>query len=1073
MATSALFPMPQNRSTSQSSNDTPGQFSTHTARTRPVSTPVPLPLHDYMTDIEQANYMRPHQLYAQPYGNRPTSQDHHRRYYQYRKQNMFGPYLMLQTLGEGEFGKVKLGMHIETQQEVAIKLIRKESVDNSTRLSKVEREISVLRTVRHPYIVKLYDVLETEKYIGIILECASGGELFEYILARRYLKEQDACRLFAQLISGVHYLHQKHIVHRDLKLENLLLDRNRNVIITDFGFANQFNSAKDDLMATSCGSPCYAAPELVVSEGLYVGSAVDIWSCGVILYAMLCGYLPFDDDPANPDGDNINLLYKHILSSSLVFPDYVSPMARDLLDKMLVPDPTKRCDIQTIMDHPWLQQYRSLFAKSVRELEFQATTSAELTLSPVGAEAYRYAQQSLGLQEFSASRNTFSSDYDLGLSEQMLDNHSTKDMSADDEAVVPSSKEVTSSNSDSSNSTRKGSDVAVADIKSHFSVQMNQVVPMNTEEPASITSPKPSRTHSTAVVSPEKTMNDPLSPKPGMNANDKRGNHRKGYSTEKFFSIITGGYSQSTSIPKSTTFGGLKRNNTMNLSPTPSSTKSSSNTSSNATPSRNHNRFGSVSIARGTGSILHAKFLSSISGSPSRRSVHVDESPPTSGPWPGTSVSASILPSNTGHTPKSPLYTPARALQPIPDLTQSSTVRGTRRKAMSLLVTPAAAVESSEEDSSGENRWLGAETGRKALAFARRASIRNRSRPDKSAHDSDRDSGTMEGIVEDEAPAKESQDKDRQKTTGKKMIDWIKKKSNLRDIRSPISISSSPFDQIGRSFAHASMRGRPQSGSHWAPEETKLRIYHGAVDQSALTSRSPNDVFNEVKKTLASMGIDVKSEGDYKVKCTRRKRKSGRVIPPSTNASVDTFDGDSGMSLSMADQKKRRGVAGTATIRNLLRRSSAYSHESIPHQRHTSGSDDDGVAPSDVAEQRHASKQCTSSSLNSTVSGKPVAPIYGDESVDSGDEIRFSVELCKFKNLHGLYIVDIRRMRGNVWGYKFVYHQLLEALDLYRKGGYIPGPERQPPPPSNPIMATDSKKNTDFNGLGSIAEIKV
>jgi Kinase associated domain 1 len=275
------------------------------------------------------------------------------------------------------------------------------------------------------------------------------------------------------------------------------------------------------------------------------------------------------------------------------------------------------------------------------------------------------------------------------------------------------------------------------------------------------------------------------------------------------------------------------------------------------------------------------------------------------------------------------------------------------------------------------------------------------------------------------------------------------------------------------------MRGRPPSGSHWAPEEAKLRIYHGAVDQSALTSRSPKDVFNEVMKTLQSMGIDVKSEGDYKVKCTRRKRKSrnGRVVSPSTNASVDTFDGDSGMSLSMADQKKRRGVAGTATFRNLLRRSSAYSHESIPppHQRHTSGSDDDGVAPSNVTEQRHASKQCTSSSLNSTstVSGKPVAPIYGDESIDSGDEIRFSVELCKFKNLHGLYIVDIRRMRGNVWGYKFVYHQLLEALDLYRKGGYIPGPERKQTPTSNPIMATDSKKNTDFNGLGSIAEIKV
>jgi serine/threonine protein kinase len=138
-------------------------------------------------------------------------------------------------------------------------------------------------------------VIETEKYIGIILDfangkdssnrttfvtdismCCSGGELFDHILAHRYLKEKDAAKLFAQLISGVNYLHQKKIVHRDLKLENLLLDKHRNVIITDFGFANRFEQKQDDLMSTSCGSPCYAAPELVISEGLYVGSAVDM-----------------------------------------------------------------------------------------------------------------------------------------------------------------------------------------------------------------------------------------------------------------------------------------------------------------------------------------------------------------------------------------------------------------------------------------------------------------------------------------------------------------------------------------------------------------------------------------------------------------------------------------------------------------------------------------------------------------------------------------------------------------------------------------------------------------------------
>lgn len=140
-------------------------------------------------------------------------------------------------------------------------------------------------------------------------------------------------------------------------------------MITDFGFANQFDSTTKDLMSTSCGSPCYAAPELVISDGLYVGSGVDIWSCGVILYAMLAGYLPFDDDPSNPDGDNINQLYNYILATTLVFPDYISPDARDLLRMMLVPDPVKRCNMRNIMSHRWLRPYASMFQYSIDEME--------------------------------------------------------------------------------------------------------------------------------------------------------------------------------------------------------------------------------------------------------------------------------------------------------------------------------------------------------------------------------------------------------------------------------------------------------------------------------------------------------------------------------------------------------------------------------------------------------------------------------------------------------------------------------------------------------------------------------
>lgn len=311
-----------------------------------------------------------------------------------RKETTFGDYILGQTLGEGEFGKVKLGWKKDGSVQVAIKLIRRESLgSNPSRLPKIYREISILRELSHPNIVRLHEMVETDRHIGIIMEYASGGELFDHILHNRYLKDSAARRLFAQLVSGVGYLHKKGIVHRDLKLENLLLDRNRNIIITDFGFANTFNPndelseeieynltnkefvkrmrldkpdangmRRGDLMQTSCGSPCYAAPELVVSDSLYTGRKVDVWSCGVILYAMLAGYLPFDDDPANPDGDNINLLYKYIVSTPLTFPEYVTPHARDLLRRILVPDPRKRADLFEVARHSWLAEYSHIVA---------------------------------------------------------------------------------------------------------------------------------------------------------------------------------------------------------------------------------------------------------------------------------------------------------------------------------------------------------------------------------------------------------------------------------------------------------------------------------------------------------------------------------------------------------------------------------------------------------------------------------------------------------------------------------------------------------------------------------------
>ncbi|KAK9324226.1 kinase-like domain-containing protein [Lipomyces orientalis] len=291
----------------------------------------------------------------------------------------FGNYTLGTTLGEGEFGKVKLGWRRDGKHpaEVAVKLIKKESIPPmSNREAKFQREIIVLRHLRHPNIVRLQEIIQNEKYIGIVLEYASGGELFDYILEHKYLKDNSACRLFAQLVSGVDYLHSKGIVHRDLKLENLLLDKHKNIIITDFGFANVFNpddamSGRQtaDLMSTSCGSPCYAAPELVVSEGKYSGRKVDVWSCGVILYAMLAGYLPYDDDPENPNGTNITQLYRYITTTPLTFPEYVKPMPRDLLRRILVANPEERADLLEVRAHSWLLPYAKFLSVTPKQWE--------------------------------------------------------------------------------------------------------------------------------------------------------------------------------------------------------------------------------------------------------------------------------------------------------------------------------------------------------------------------------------------------------------------------------------------------------------------------------------------------------------------------------------------------------------------------------------------------------------------------------------------------------------------------------------------------------------------------------
>lgn len=276
------------------------------------------------------------------------------------KKVSFGPYIVGPTLGEGEFGKVKLGWSKgkceKNARNVAIKLVRRDAISkNPEKEIKLFREINALKQLRHPNIVRLEDVLKNSKYIGIVLQYAPGGELYKYMQRKRRLKDEVACRLFSQLISGVHYMHRHGLAHRDLKLENLLLDEHENLLISDFGFVNELR--KGGLMDTSCGSPCYAAPELVLTTKPYEARKADVWSCGMILYAMLAGYLPWDDDPDNPEGNDIAKLYNYITKTALKFPEYIKPMPRDLLRRVLVLIPEARLTVIQIKKHMWLQPH--------------------------------------------------------------------------------------------------------------------------------------------------------------------------------------------------------------------------------------------------------------------------------------------------------------------------------------------------------------------------------------------------------------------------------------------------------------------------------------------------------------------------------------------------------------------------------------------------------------------------------------------------------------------------------------------------------------------------------------------
>ncbi|KHG08503.1 CBL-interacting serine/threonine-protein kinase 3 [Gossypium arboreum] len=243
-----------------------------------------------------------------------------------------GKYEMGRTIGEGTFAKVKFARNTETGEPVALKILDKEKVLKHKMAEQIKREIATMKLIKHPNVVRLYEVMGSKTKIFIVLEYVTGGELFDKIVNNGRMREDEARRYFHQLINAVDYCHSRGVYHRDLKPENLLLDAYGNLKVSDFGLSALSKQVRDDgLLHTTCGTPNYVAPE-VLDDGGYDGATADLWSCGVILFVLLAGYLPFDDS-------NLMNLYKKISAAEFTCPPWLSFSAMKLITQILDPNP--------------------------------------------------------------------------------------------------------------------------------------------------------------------------------------------------------------------------------------------------------------------------------------------------------------------------------------------------------------------------------------------------------------------------------------------------------------------------------------------------------------------------------------------------------------------------------------------------------------------------------------------------------------------------------------------------------------------------------------------------------------
>ncbi|CAG8456715.1 2878_t:CDS:10, partial [Racocetra fulgida] len=848
-------------------------FRAQEAQSRPVSTPVPM------------NYPRyPEVSHPSQVSQNSAST---------RRGNMFGPYLLLQTLGEGEFGKVKLGMHVDTGEE-----------------------------------------------------------------------------------------------------ENLLLDRNRNIIITDFGFANQFNGAHDDLMATSCGSPCYAAPELVISEGLYVGSAVDIWN-----NLDFPDHLYFIQEAANPmnslASQDAYIQSGVSISNNFLTTDYAVDQENAASGNITV----KRHTIQVEYDYPDNDNnHEGYIDYPDDDFQFVDGTRLGSTIVPVATSDMILAeeQEEILINDYDTTKNDTSQNLVVATPYSKTEKHfsitstgsGNSDKSSGPGSTPPGTPSTTTRNSanagnglftlfeSDSNNKNQITDIKTPRINN---VNSNLVLPPPNDncqsdlQKSSSQTPKKRdapRTRPVTVHGPPTGSQDFLSMVPGYKQNST--NASSNITQNNNDNLLQQKLPPSTTPP------------TMPLPAIPDRQDSLSSVSQ-----KRHKKASSEKIIQNTGN----------SPSPIENGTSVTNHTNNSDIIKESAINSRTLPLQPTQLPLPPSQnidihsdTASDSTSLMDDGSDSRSKRGGKRKALSLMVETFKGPNSHSAHSIVSNNNVSTKDKRKTLGSGMSSSSSNAAKKvmdwfrRKSLGKQD------QGVHIHNKIAKV----DKTGTNGDISTNHSKSKSK-RPKNNPAVVVTQP-----NSSTNSTSSSRQSTMTSMANVDSKLRLHHGAVDNLALTERPPYEIFIVIKQTLVSMGIEIKREGEFKVE-NKPSAKDKSIKSKDTLATLESSESTSDLSI----EKKRK----------------KYTKESVSASAPTSPT----IGPMMTIT---SPTDCPAPSLLPEV-------LYGDPTTDSGDEIRFAVELCRLKNLPGLYIVDIKRIKGNLWAYKFLYHTLLEKLDLKGKGGYL------------------------------------